>query len=536
MRRKLCSRLLGPLLVLTLLLLVPVVNGEAALRLITIVGVSDWHGQLDPLSLNIDGQPKWVGGAATLKYYFDEARRRNPQGTIVVTAGDAIGATPPISNFFADVPAIEAQNAMGFDIDTLGNHHFDNGLGRLRRLMDLARFHYVAANVSGLDGQMLAPPYHVFVKNGVKVGIIGIANPGTPEIVGARDVANYKFLDPAPIINRHARQLRDQGIDIIVVIAHIGARAVRQDGVPIGPLGELARQVRGVDVLIGDHTDVSVNAVVNKTLVIENRSQGAQYAVIDLEYDVSRKTVVQKSAILRWTYVEGARPDQKVQAMIDKYRDQLQPHLDRKIGETAVLLARARGESPLGNLVTDIMRKKYNVQLAFYNSGGLRADIPSGYQPADKALRRPAPSYTAGPPFDIVRGDFFAVEPFGNLAVTFKITGETLWQALENSVSRSPLQISGFKYVFDPRMPPGERVRSVNTADGTPIPRDSTEYSVVTIGFLYNGGDGYTMLNNGTGTTRELITDILSNAVKQMGAINVRVEGRIIRAGTSFNP
>jgi hypothetical protein len=104
--------------------------GEAPgdVRTVSIVAISDWHGQLDPITLTIDGRPRRVGGAPALKAYFDQERSRKPGATLVVTAGDAFSGTPPSSRFFDDVPAVEAQNLMGIDVDTLGNHNFDTAV------------------------------------------------------------------------------------------------------------------------------------------------------------------------------------------------------------------------------------------------------------------------------------------------------------------------------------------------------------------------------------------------------------------------
>ncbi|MBI3327118.1 MAG: 5'-nucleotidase C-terminal domain-containing protein [Nitrospinae bacterium] len=541
--------LLRLLFVLIVLLpsLASAADGGKNLRRITIVSVSDWHAQLEPISLTIDDKQQQVGGAAILKYYFDQERQRNPRGTLIVTAGDAFGATPPLSSFFEDVPGIEAQNAMGFNIDTLGNHSFDYGLDRLRKLMDQAKFPYVAANIVGRDGRTIAPPYRIFTKNGVKVGVIGIGHPRTPEVVFPGRTGDYQFLDPVPVINQHAKRLRRQGAHLVIVIAHIGADAIGADGMPLGPLGDVANAVKGVDVLIGDHSDVSVNTVVNKVIVVENKSKGVQYAVIDIEYDIHKKAILTQSVTQKRPLVEGATPDKNVQAIIDKYQAKLQPLFDQKVGETAMVLSRSRQEeSLLGNLETDILRKTYQTQLAFDASGALRSDIPSSYQPANKTLRRTGSGYAAGPPYDIVQGDFFSVFPFGNVAVTFKITGKVLWEALENGLSHGAFeggkfantagrfpQISGFKYHFDPRKPAGERIVSVTLADGTPIPKDNKEYTVVTGDFVFYGGDGFTMLNTGSGTTRELVADTISRVVQQMGTISVKSEGRITRVETS---
>jgi 5'-nucleotidase len=533
---------------LILLLVLPgcvAARGSRDVRLVTIVAVSDWHGQLEPLTVSIEGQDREAGGAAILKYYFDRERRRNPDGTLVVTAGDAFGATPPISSLFEDVPAVEAQNAMGFDIDTLGNHNFDHGLDRLEKLMRLARFPYVAANIAGPDGRTLAPPYQLFTKNGVRVGVIGIGNPETPLLVQPGHTGSYRFLDPVPVINGYAKELRDRGTEIVMVIAHMGAHSAGADGVPTGPLGHVAKAVRGADVLIGDHTNVSVNTVVNDMIVVENASKGVQYTVIDLEYDVTIKRVVARSVVQKWALAEGAVPDQAVQRLIDTYKARLAPLLDRKVAETATVLTHSRQQaSSVGNLLADALRQRYRAQLGFVVSGAIRADIPSGYRPADTRLRRTGLGYAAGPPYDIVAGDFVTAFPFGNDAVTFTITGRTLWEALEHGVSRVTvegtsvintdgrfLQISGFRFSYDPAKPPSQRVAAVTLADGTPVPGDGTTYTAVTIDFVYSGGDGYTMLNNGSGTTREPVVEIVSQTVEETGTLRASTEERIKALG-----
>src|SRR5262249_9739734 len=96
---------------------------------LTILDISDYHGQLIPLSEAADtvGPAFSIGGAAFLKPWFDLYRAEAPNGSITVAAGDSVGATPPISSFFGDTPTIELMNAMGFSADGLGNHNFDKG-------------------------------------------------------------------------------------------------------------------------------------------------------------------------------------------------------------------------------------------------------------------------------------------------------------------------------------------------------------------------------------------------------------------------
>ena len=132
----------------------------------TILDISDYHGQLVPLTEaadNVTGagaaNPTFtIGGSAFLKPWFDAYRAKPTDGSITVAAGDSVGATPPISAFFGDTPTIELMNLMGFSADGLGNHNFDRGEAYLRNtLIPLAKFPYLSANVVDSAGQDAEP-------------------------------------------------------------------------------------------------------------------------------------------------------------------------------------------------------------------------------------------------------------------------------------------------------------------------------------------------------------------------------------------
>src|SRR5439155_6612796 len=126
------------------------------LKEITILDISDYHGQLIPLSEASDtvGPSFAIGGAAFLKPWFDAYRADAPGGSLTIAAGDSVGATPPISAFFGDKPTIELMNAMGIGLDGLGNHNFDRGQQYLRtELIPLAQFPFVSSNVVDASGK-----------------------------------------------------------------------------------------------------------------------------------------------------------------------------------------------------------------------------------------------------------------------------------------------------------------------------------------------------------------------------------------------
>src|SRR6266542_5650368 len=169
-------------------------QNAARYKEITILDISDYHGQLTPLSEAADNLAApgvsaafAIGGSAFLKPWFDLYRSEAPNGSLTIAAGDSVGATPPISNFFGDTPTIEIMNMMGFSADGLGNHNFDRGSAYLRNtLIPLANFPYVSANV--IDPTTSDPPAewsksYVFTLGGVKVALVGFTNDDAPTLV-----------------------------------------------------------------------------------------------------------------------------------------------------------------------------------------------------------------------------------------------------------------------------------------------------------------------------------------------------------------
>ena len=232
---------------------------------IQILSISDWHAQLDPLN--------GVGGAAALSTYFKADRAANPN-TLTFTAGDAYGASPPLSGFFGEEPAVKAMNLMGFTADTFGNHNFDRGIAGLQPLIDLAEFDYVSSNLQNVQAELngVKTPYALYDVGGVKVGVVGITNPEAPTLVFPGNFGSIVPTDPVAAANSARAQAREAGARIVIAIAHLGATGTDPaTGQPTGPLIDFANGVSGFDLILGDHTDVLVNTVINGTLVVENQ-------------------------------------------------------------------------------------------------------------------------------------------------------------------------------------------------------------------------------------------------------------------------
>ena len=163
-----------------------------------VLSVSDWHAQLDPIAVAGTGD---VAGAAVLSAYWQADRAKNAN-TLTLTAGDSIGASPALSAFAEEEPAIKALNLMGVQANTFGNHDFDRGTTHLQKMIEQAKYPYVSANLKNVDANLKSvKPFTIVTVNEVKVGIIGVTNPDAPLYVfpgrfGTIEVTEPVFYDP----------------------------------------------------------------------------------------------------------------------------------------------------------------------------------------------------------------------------------------------------------------------------------------------------------------------------------------------------
>jgi 2',3'-cyclic-nucleotide 2'-phosphodiesterase (5'-nucleotidase family) len=514
---------------------------------IQLLNVSDWHGQLDPLVVGTSQ----VGGAAVLSAYFQADRAANPN-TLTLTAGDAVGATPPISSFFADEPTILAMNLMGFQVDTFGNHNFDGGLARLQSQINLADFQYVSANLLNRDDNLTGvKDFAIFDIGGVKVGVVGITNPEAPELVFPGNFGTMVPTDPVKAANIARGEAKDAGAEIVVVITHMGVTGFDANGAPFGPLIDFAKAVNKddkknpkIDVIVGDHTDIQFSGIINGALVYENRSKGLTYAKAQLTVDAQNHKLLSKSVTFVTPLASAVTPDPAIVALLAPYRAQLTPILSTGVGSSSVFIPRTDScgngagrtcESLVGDTTTDAMRNRYGVDFAITNSGGLRANLTC---PTTDSATDFCPPFVP-PPYPITRGQVLTVLPFGNVVVTFSVNGAELKTMLENGISRMPAvdgrfpQVSGLCFTYDISAAVGSRVTGAvrqatdGTCSGSTV--DLTAASTYTIAendFMANGGDGYPNFASRM-VTREIMDQVLADYITAAGTVSPAIQGRV---------
>ena len=219
-----------------------------------LLAINDLHGHLEPPS-GPNGRINSIeaGGAEYLATHLKNAIVEHPH-SIVVGAGDLVGASPLASSMFHDEPTIEVLNAMGLTVASVGNHEFDEGYDEILRLrrggchpkdgcqdgdgFDGARFEYFSANViRKTTNQPLFPPTAVRTIGGVKVGFIGATLTGTRQITPPAVARDLTFLDEAATANAYAAELKRQGVHAIVLLIHEGLRQAGEAADPNGCAG-----------------------------------------------------------------------------------------------------------------------------------------------------------------------------------------------------------------------------------------------------------------------------------------------------------
>jgi 2',3'-cyclic-nucleotide 2'-phosphodiesterase (5'-nucleotidase family)/predicted AlkP superfamily phosphohydrolase/phosphomutase len=495
----------------------------------TILYLSDFHGQLTPLTQTADtlGPSFGIGGAAYLKPWLDWYRHNAEGKTITLHGGDAVGASPPISNYFDDKPTMKVLGMLGLDADTLGNHNFDRGSEFLRKeLIPLAKFPYLSVNtVFASNGELpkewdASKVFHL--PGGFKLGVIGYELPQLASLIFPGYADPFVVKDPAAAISAEAARLGGK-VDAVVAAGHIGGDGTVLTA-PTGQLMDLASAVTGVDVLLGGHTHTEyITTAPNGVLVAESPNSGTQFTRVRIVVDTKANEVVYKTADTHKTWDIGVTPDKKIAEYVDDLNDQIADVFNALVGTSSKAIPRADQcgradgrlcESLIGDVATDALRTRFGTDFGMTNSGGLRADLTC---PTADVAGDFCAAFTP-PPYPITRGQVFAVLPFGNIAFTVTISGAELKTYLENGVSTMPSaqgrfpQVSGLCFTYDIAAPAGSRVTTVVRADAagncTATPVDLTAASSYTSAqndFMATGGDGYPSLFS-RGTTSEVVT------------------------------
>ena len=494
-----------------------------------LIAFNDFHGNLEPpagsagrVTLS-DGTTVTAGGAAYMATHVQQLRTKN---TLVFSAGDNVGASPLASALFHDEPTIDFMNDIGVNASAIGNHELDKGYQELLRKQfggcakdtgcqfdqpfKGAKFPYLAANMTFDNGLPALLPFTVDFSGGVPVGVIGVPLKDLPSVTSADAIKGLKFGDEVQAINRSADLLDRLGVKTIAVLLHQGDNT--EGGGPDdcrtspGPALAIAKAASPkVDVIFSGHSHQQYNCSVpdpagNPRPLIQGASYGRLLSVVDLKIDPRTKDAIRSKTVAHNEVVtRDVTPDPTVQALVSKAVTQAAPIANKAVGTITSDIVAAQqpsGESPLGDVIGDAQlasTQSAGAQVALMNPGGIRADLNFK-------------SSTAGVPDGTVTyANAFTIQPFANILQTVTFTGAQLkavleqqWQPQPNgTVQTKMLQISSsLHYTWSASAPVGSRITSITVA-GQPVTPEGS-YRVTANNFLIGGGDGFTVLTQGT--------------------------------------
>jgi 5'-nucleotidase len=521
---------------------------------IKLFAINDFHGRLLPPS-GTD-----LGGAAYLATHIKQARTEHPD-SLFVDAGDLVGATPVLSNSFYDEPTVEVMNAMGLDVQTVGNHEFDRGQDEILRRRDGGCFDgdcsyrddmpfdgqdftTLSTNVIiEATGEALTLSNEVRTVAGVDIGFIGVTTANTPNVVSPTGIEGLVFENEAAAINAEVAELEDD-VDVIVVLMHEGGRQDVADPDPngcenfAGAAANIVPQLDdAIEVVVTGHTHRSyVCDLEDGPLVTQAFEYGKRYTEITLEVDTATGEIVSRGAV-NHDVTRDVTPDAEIAGIIETYQELIGPIIQEVVGTSEVHIPRTTRveESLQGNLATDALIDQYETDFAFQNSGGLRADL-TVMDDKDGDL------------FNIRREYVLDVWPFGNIVALAEVDGPTLHEFVQHGIEAvgagSFLQMAGMRvdyYLDGTNVQRGQDTwpRAVvanveywnhpDHADGTPVDLSAgATYTIALNDFMSVGGDGYPNISDEVYSLQDPLEIAVERYLEANSPVSPAIEGRIV--------
>ncbi|WP_261305148.1 bifunctional metallophosphatase/5'-nucleotidase [Paenibacillus andongensis] len=479
----------------------------------TIIHDTHFHGNF--------GNPKEPNNIANYFGIANKIKAEKPN-SLFIGNGDDLG-TSVLSSAFQGQPIVDAFNAGKLDVDTYGNHDFDMGPDQLSKLVKASQFPWVSANaVDKRSGDVFAKEsgakrFIIKEVNGVKIGITGLINEEAPQITSMGP--NAIVLNPVEAMKKIIPEMKAAGAEFIIVSSHLASPDARV----------VAEKVDGIDLIVGDHAAFTFDSPekIHNTLLWFIGDEFTYLGEINFNFqngkiaDFNYHRYALKTDVAK----EGYQPDPNVKAVMDSYNSKLSKELEIQIGSTQTELdvmksSQRKKETAIGDLVADAMKDYTKADAAIINGGGIRAER----------------IFPVGP---LTKRDILDAMPFTNYVEKLDITGDQLYQALENGVSqiesgagRFP-QVSGIQFLYNPKLTPGARVLDVKV-NGQPLDRKK-HYAISVVDFVAEGGDGYDVLKGSKvlldKNAGPVLSKVVADFIQQKGTVAPKVEGRIQVSG-----
>jgi len=509
------------------IILCPNAGKAYAAHELIIIGTADLQGHLEPsdMKLDLDGDGKKekhsVGGISRLATLINKIKAEKQDAVVVVSTGDDL-----MNRYFHTFKGKAIYNLLsmaGYEIYAFGNHEFDKGPKVLSEALKNTKFQCICTDLkvkgTSLDG--LCKPWLIRDFKGLKVGFFSLMTEDFPLVTSGKDVKlTGNNLDAS---RRAVQNLRNHGADIVVALTHIGYPEDQK----------IAKAVPGSDIIFGAHSHDYLPELVdiNNTIIVNGGEKGAYLVRLDLIIDSNGKIDKDRVKYQLIPVTEDIIPDAEIDALLKNYNKSFPEAI--VLGRTDVEWnmtsdALRKGESPVANLVNDLLRDKFHVDIVLNNAGALRG----------KKI------YPPGPITDVMLKE---IDEFSNYAYTLNIKGKYIKEILERSAANfgegGLLQPSGLRYTIDLKKPAqkisknncgkwtidaaGKRVTDIQVLDKNEkwvkLNPDKS-YSMLSNGFIVkHGGDGYfwfKQYGKNLKNTYSTFYSILTEFVESKGVLN----------------
>ncbi|MCM1451474.1 MAG: bifunctional metallophosphatase/5'-nucleotidase [Clostridium sp.] len=439
--------------------------GAANAENLVIMHTNDTHSQIDPF--DTDG----MGGVARRKALIDSIRGAEAN-TLLVDAGDIVQGTLFFNLYQGEVEE-KLMNALDYDIRILGNHEFDNGLGKMAANLKMANAALLGANYdfrqTPLDG--LFKPYKIYDVDSARIAFMPI-NLQPKGMISDRNYEGMGYLDYAEYADKMAWYLKNiENADMVIAVSHVG----------YSPDTALVAASSNIDAVIGGHSHTTVDPADpsspphiiknadGKDVLVAQAGKGGRY-LGEITVDLSDLGSTPKYRLIPVDARLDSRSDGSVEAIVAPYREEIEA-LNHKYVTSAPADMPKDGQALL-NFVADYAFERCKelypgVDFAFINKGGIRNDIPKG---------------------PVSEGQVITLMPFYNRLQVIEISGKQLLEAFDTMASQYGQGVSeNVKAEYR-----GGKCVNV-TIDGKRIDPNGTYY-VGTIDYVANGGDYFSSL------------------------------------------
>ncbi|HNX75304.1 MAG TPA: bifunctional UDP-sugar hydrolase/5'-nucleotidase [Candidatus Rifleibacterium sp.] len=438
---------------------------------LTILHTNDTHSHMLPFESKQFGPD--CGGIVRRAGLIEKIRNETGE-LLLLDAGDILQGTPVYSIFKGEA-CFKAAKACGYDATTLGNHEFDNGLANLQTQLATSGMRLLCCNVFQRDtNRHVFAPYHVFLRQGLKIGVIGSIGNEAWDDTDRQIRAPLHQIDQITEVRATARRIQPH-VDLVVLLSHAGIEFDRI----------LAASVPEVDVLIGGHTHevlstplliehspeagVARNGL-NGTIVAQTGEWGTFLGRINLLVEAGGKIASWSGQLEKVTPEFEGLASPEIKNLVQEYALKLEDIMNSVVGSATSALPfpkdqRKKDLLPMGTFTAMGMREAAQSDICIINSGAIRADLPTG---------------------SIKRGAIFEALPYDNSVVTFTMTGAALNTMLDylaaNYGEPDGYQFDGFSGTLNMTTGKAENIQ----VGGKPV-EASGSYRVCTSSFMANG-------------------------------------------------